>query len=146
MDIVPVTSENRNAILSLSVKSSQLGFIETTAQCLEEADSEPRWRPVGLYEAGQLVGFAMYGAFSNEGPRVWLDRLLIDQHFQSRGYGHKALELLIEKIRAEYNCNTIYLSLYEDNHAALSIYQQYGFYLTGELDTKGEKIMCLNLA
>ena len=37
----------------------------------------------------------------------------------------------------------IYLSVYEENHVAISLYQSYGFKFNGELDTKGEKIMVL---
>lgn len=47
--IVPVTARDREKVLALSVRREQQGFIETTAQCLREAQELPLWRPVGLW-------------------------------------------------------------------------------------------------
>lgn len=73
---------------------------------------------------------------------MWLDRLLIDARYQGRGYGKAALRGLIRQFFAEGH-GAVYLSLYADNAAALKLYQAHGFVFTGELDTKGERIMRL---
>ena len=88
LTIRPVTEQNREEILSLKVKHGQEHFIETTAQCLTEADKLSVWRPVGIYDKETLIGFAMYGLFLEYPPngRVWLDRLLIGAPFQGKGY------------------------------------------------------------
>lgn len=65
LTIHPVTEQNREEILSLKVKHGQEHFIETTAQCLTEADKLSVWRPVGIYDKETLIGFAMYGLFWN---------------------------------------------------------------------------------
>lgn len=142
---VSVTKENYAKIINLKVKKKQEGFIETTSQCLEEASELPLWKPVGIYAENELIGFAMYGLWKNEGinGRVWLDRFLIDEKHQGKGYGKSALPLLINRIFDEYHCDEIFLSLYDNNLQAMLLYQKLGFALTGEVDVHGEKIMVI---
>lgn len=89
----------------------------------------------------------MYGAFEypNNETRIWLDRFLIDHHFQGKGLGKKMLQALIEHLNKIYNCDRIYLSLYEDNQVALALYQKFGFEFNGELDVNQEKVMVKHL-
>lgn len=136
--------KNRKELEMLEIMPEQEGFIETVRECLEEADREAEWRPVGIYDGEILVGFAMYGFFKEDG-RVWLDRLLIDRKYQNRGYGRVAVSALLQRLTEEYTCEQIYLSVYEENEKAISLYQKLGFLFTGERDTKGEKIMVKKL-
>ncbi len=145
--IKPVTEENRTQVLHLHVAPNQKTFIETTAQCLAEADKESRWHPVAIYDEDTLVGFAMYGAFISptKGECVWLDRFLIGEGFQHHGYGEQALVQLIDLLQEEYRCQRIYLSLYDDNTVAKALYQKHGFAFNGELDRNGERVMVKDL-
>ncbi|MBK5443501.1 GNAT family N-acetyltransferase [Peribacillus sp. TH24] len=138
-----VTNENVNDILKLEINTKQKSFIETTEQCLEEAMECKYYKPVGLYSDNSLVGFAMYGFFPEEGKngRVWLDRFLIDARYQGLGLGSIMLKALIQRLTKEYNCNEIYLSVVEDNQAALHLYKKFNFTFNGELDINKEKIM-----
>ena len=78
-----VNSRNRAEVEHLEVFAEQSGFIESVTQCLQEADKLELWRPVGIYDRGMLIGFAMYGYFPEPAPgQVWLDRLLIDKKYQ----------------------------------------------------------------
>lgn len=61
--------------------------------------------------------------------------------YQGRGYAKAAIRLILRRIINEYPNESIYLSVYEENATAISIYKYYGFEFTGEIDTKGEKIM-----
>lgn len=139
----PITSANRKQAEALDVLPEQNGYIESVKQCLTEADSRKSWRPVGIYDGGTLVGFAMYGFFWEYLPlgRVWLDRLLIDQKYQGRGYGKAAVLALLERIRQEYKHKKIYLSVYAENTAAIHLYKALGFQFNGQLDRLGEKVM-----
>ncbi|WMX59002.1 GNAT family N-acetyltransferase [Peribacillus sp. R9-11] len=141
--IIEVTNENVNDILKLGINTKQKSFIETTEQCLEEAMECKYYKPVGLYSDNSLVGFAMYGFFPEEGKngRVWLDRFLIDARYQGLGLGSIMLKALIQRLTKEYNCNEIYLSVVEDNQAALHLYKKFNFTFNGELDINKEKIM-----
>ncbi|MFJ7935916.1 GNAT family N-acetyltransferase [Sporosarcina sp. NPDC096371] len=143
ISIHDVTQDNEEEILGLSVSASQTNFIETTGQCLDEAKEYTQYKPVGLYSNKELVGFAMYGYFIDEtgSGRAWLDRFLIDANYQGVGYGKIMLQALIEKLVQDYSCQQIYLSVFEDNQAAVSLYKKFDFHFNGELDINNEKVM-----
>ena len=140
-----VTAKNRGAVERLALLPEQAGFIESPAECLREADASDFWRPVGIYDGTELIGFAMYGylPFLGEG-QLWFDRLLIDKAFQGRGYAKAAIAALLERLRQEYPCRRVYLSVYGDNAAAIHLYRQAGFSFNGDYDTKGERVMVLD--
>ena len=140
-----VTAKNRGAVEHLALLPEQAGFIESPTECLREADASDFWRPVGIYDGTELVGFAMYGylPFLGEG-QLWFDRLLIDKAFQGRGYAKAAIAALLERLRQEYPCRRVYLSVYGDNAAAIHLYQQAGFSFNGDYDTQGERVMVID--
>ena len=140
--IEPITEQNQKDVLELEAACGQEGFVESVEECLEEAGQWRQWRPVGLYDGDQAVGFAMYGYLVG---RLWFDRLLIDQRFQGRGYGREAVAMLLERIHREYpGKKQIYLSVVEGNDQAAKLYGDFGFAFNGERDTKGEYMMVKN--
>jgi len=142
-EIRDITALNKEEVLALHIADYQQDFIETTQQCLDEAEIDQRFMPVGLYKEGNAVGFAMYGVFPHEDDtqRVWLDRYFIDERYQHQGLGKYFLQQLIDFLQAKYNCQKIFLSVYDNNEVAIQLYQKFGFTFNGELDEKGEKVM-----
>lgn len=137
--IESITEKNENEVLQLETAEGQEGFVESVEECLAESRVWRQWKPVAIYDDTQMVGFAMYGYLLG---RVWFDRLLIDQRFQGRGYGRKAVEALLLRIHKEYpQQSQIYLSVVEGNDQAAKLYQDFGFAFNGERDTKGEHVM-----
>ncbi len=145
--IKEINNNNLEDILNLKVSKDQLDFIESIEDCLKEASENSIWRPVGIYNDDTAVGFAMYGLFSDEGEngRVWLDRFLISYKYQGQGYGKESVKILIKRLYKEYGYKKIYLSVYDDNKAAIDLYKKVGFSFNGEVDSKGEKIMVIDL-
>lgn len=145
--IKKVNENNYEEIESLKVANGQENYIETVEECLEEARKYSVWSPVGIYDEEKVVGFAMYGLFFDEGKngRVWLDRFLISEENQGRGYGKAAVKILINHLYKEYGYDEIYLSVYEDNKNAINLYEKLGFEFNGEDDINGEKVMVINL-
>lgn len=144
-EIRPVDKENLSDILALHVSRNQVGFVESTDECLSDAKHYKNYRPVGLYSDDVLVGFAMYGQFPDEGGRVWMDRLLIDERYQGHGLGRIFVRKLIDYLQQQYCCDKIYLSVFPENSVAISLYESFGFKFSGEKDYGGEEIMVLDL-
>lgn len=152
LKLVPITEENREDVLKLQVGESQRGWIETVEESLDELDHPTNncvWKAVGLYADRVPVGFAMFGqwrdATGRQPDEVWLDRLLIDQAHQGKGYGRQSMFRLVALMQVEYPCSRIYLSVYEDNDSAIRLYRKLGFSFTGKRDINGEMILVLEL-
>ena len=145
LSLQPITAANRKEALTLKTAPGQETYVESVEQCLKEANASSCWRPVAIYDDGLLIGFAMYGFFPEYLPsgRVWMDRLLIDQRYQHKGYGKEAMRLLIDHLQTEYHCRHIYLSIIPGNTTAASLYTHYGFRFNGEKDIHGEHVMVL---
>ncbi|MDV6378298.1 GNAT family N-acetyltransferase [Sporosarcina sp. GW1-11] len=132
-----VTNENWQDVAYLSVHDNQKNFIESNSFSLAQSTFEPEWKSVGLYDGEELIGYAMHGRDKTT-RKVWLDRFMIDRHFQGRGYASRFLKLLLVRIERIYQCNMIYLSIYPDNKKAQYLYEKFGFKLNGEIDNLGE--------
>ena len=142
IQIKEVNEFNRQEILKLRVKDTQVGYIESVEECLQESEEVSLWRPVGLYRDELLIGFAMYGLWQENGEeRVWLDRFLIAADYQGQGLGKQSLNCLLKHIFDEYQCQYIYLSLYDDNQCAFDLYRKFAFVVNGEKDIHGETVM-----
>ena len=144
---VPVDETNIDCVARLRVAAGQEHTVETVAQSWEEAKQFDLWRPVAIVADGNMVGFAMYGCWKDEGEagRVWLDRFLIDVNYQGRGYARPVLTHLLVRMQKEYGCDTIYLSVYADNRVAIRLYESFGFKFNGERDINGELVMVLDI-
>lgn len=144
LTLEPVTIKNRIMAERLEVFPHQVNFVESVRECLKEADELSAWHPVCIWDGDTLIGFAMYGKIPElMNTRLWFDRFLLDKHHQGKGYAKPAFRLVLDEIQTQYPNTNIYLSVYEENQQAITLYQSMGFHFTGELDTKGEKIMLL---
>lgn len=148
LTIRKINKNNFEEIIKLKVSKEQVNFIETIEECLKEAREYPVYKPVAIYDKEIAIGFAMYGLFIDEGEsgRVWLDRFLISQENQGKGYGKESIKLLIKHLYQEYNYNKVYLSVYDNNKGAIVLYSKLGFKFNGEQDVNGENVMVLNLS
>lgn len=148
MQLVEITKENWGAVIMLTTNQDgrhTLGeeFVASNAYSLLQAAYEGGWTVKAIEEAGALVGFAMYG-FCEEVDGYELCRFMIDFKHQRKGYGKKALKLVVETIRQQYACNMLYLSVEPENTRAINLYQRFGFAPTGDV-LEGEAVYCLAL-
>ncbi|KFN01695.1 GNAT family N-acetyltransferase [Bacillus clarus] len=137
LHICEVTANNWRSVAALDVAKEQQYFIESNAFSLAESLYEENGTSVGLYDGETLVGYAMYGWYAKKYESVWLDRFMIDQHFQGNGYAKHFLRLLIQYLQQKFQCKRIYLSLHPDNKLAMGLYESFGFRLTGDIDDDG---------
>lgn len=139
MHFKAIDSTNESEVRNIKLKHGQEKFIETVDQCLEEASIYSQWQPVAVYNGEEVVGFAMYGSF---GPNrdTWIDRIMIDEKYQGRGFGRAAMVKLIDIVSKKYEVNVVYLSIIEENQVARKLYESIGFQYINEKDENGEPI------
>ncbi len=131
-----VTIEDWEDVAYLSVHENQKNFIESNSFSLAQSQFEPEWKSIGLYDGEELVGYAMHGR--EENGNVWLDRFMIDQHHQGKGYAGRFLKILLSRMQEKYKCEKIFLSIYPSNEKAQHLYEKFGFKLNGKIDDVGE--------
>ncbi|MBO1306742.1 GNAT family N-acetyltransferase [Enterococcus sp. 669A] len=142
LTIQPVNQDNWRQVAQLSVQPEQRDFIESNAQSLLEAayDRSLNWHPLALYDGDTMVGFAMIGAHRDES--MWLDRIMMDQHFQGQSYGKHFIPLLLDYMQTNFGVEKVYLSAHEENEKIFAYYERFGFIDSGKHDpANGERIM-----
>ncbi len=137
--IADIDETNECMVRNIKVKPGQAKYIESVDECLAEAKEIQQWHPVAIYSEEEIIGFAMYGSF---GPNkdTWIDRIIIDEKFQGKGLGKKAMLKLIDIVAHEYEIKVIYLSIVEENKVAYQLYKDIGFVFMNEKDPNGELI------
>ena len=68
---------------------------------------------------------------------------MIDRRFQNRGYGTKALNLILELLAAERKYECVEVCVNKEDAPALHVYEKAGFVDTGYIDDDVPD--CLNL-
>ena len=82
--------------------------------------------------ASAVVGTSNGSCVDDNGNTVYmLRRFMIDVRFQGKGYGTKALKLVLEEIQKKYGCDEVYLSTVPENEKAIHMYEKAGFISTG---------------
>ena len=151
-----VNGKNVWDILSLKVAESQKKYVASNDISIIEAYIAVTGNgyafPFGIYENDTPVGFLMIGygtddywddapAIAKGNYNLW--RLMIDDHYQGKGYGKEAVRLAMDFIRTRPCGSAVYcwLSYEPENDVARKLYQSFGFTETGEYD--GEEMIAV---
>jgi diamine N-acetyltransferase len=138
-----VSRDTVRVICDLSVSKSQEQFVAPNSVSIAEAyfTKEAWFRAV--YAGETPVGFVMLWENPTEGKH-FLWRFMIDEKYQGRGYGKRALGLVIQHVKQNPKAQEIGLSYREGGGSPKSFYERIGFRDTGEM-VDGEHEMKLTL-
>lgn len=126
-----ITKETVNSILNLSVTKAQEQFVASNAVSIAQAHfSADAWFRA-IYADETPVGFLMLSDQPDKGE-YFLWRFMIDAQHQGKGYGRRALELLIEHVKTRPNAKELFLSHVPGPGSPEGFYRQSGFEHTGE--------------
>ncbi len=136
----PVTPDNLEAVLALTVADSQKGFVSSTAHSLAQAYVYHQTAfPFAVYADDTPVGFLMFGFYEARSQyTIW--KFLIDQRYQGLGYGREALGLGIEYMRQRFAVRELYTGVVPGNRAAKALYRSMGFAETGLVENGMEEM------
>lgn len=136
--LLPV--DERNSFLGdkLFVTSNQIeaNLVLSVPTAIKEANKHKWAKPYFICLDNKVIGYTAL-VFDETIPKKesqhWLWQFTIDQHYQNKGYGSKALELILDHFR-ENKVSVITLSTKPTNHHALHLYKKFGFVSTGEIN------------
>ena len=130
--IEPVDAGNWRDIYALEVHENQKAFVADPGYYLCLCAFGDTWHPLAVYRGNTPVGFLMW-AIDQEDNSCWLGGILIDKSHQRKGYGRKAMELAMDRLRKERHPDSFALS-YAPENGARNLYQSLGFVETGEME------------
>ena len=150
-EIRPVTKDNWRELIKLQVREDQKHFVASNLYSIAEShfgdDIEGHWDlfPYGIYDDNVPVGFLMYG-LNLEHPKqqAFIERLMVDEKFQGKGYGRFGMEKLLEIFRADERIREVGISYEPENEGARKLYASLGFVEPGEM-VGGETLAVLKL-
>ena len=144
-----ITSENIKAILALRVTEAQRKvYPRSNGYSIAEghfpADGDPVWMRA-IYAGGIPVGFLMTSEAPDQGE-YFLWRLMIDAKYQGEGYGSRAVQLLIDRIKDSPNPKALVTSHIKNDGDAGAFYQKLGLAYTGEILDGCDHVMRIDLS
>jgi diamine N-acetyltransferase len=121
-----IDADNFWDIVSLDVSESQHEFILSNAVSIAQSKVQPECIPLAIYNDKIPVGFAMYCIDRDDGE-YWIYRLMIDERYQSKGFGKAAMQLLLNEIQRDKLHNKIFLGVHTESIRAVKLYENLGF-------------------
>lgn len=140
-----VNESNWTIVARLSVSLEQQSFLDSPIGIIARGYvyRDCNARVFAIVNDDEIVGVALVRNLDEEPACYDLQQFMIDQRFQNRGYGKKALQLIIEMLSKERKYPCIEVCVNKRARAALTIYQKAGFADTGYIDDSAPE--CLNL-
>jgi len=134
-----VTAETVRSICRLTVAPDQDRFVAPNAVSIAEAHFTPEAWFRAVYADDTPVGFVMLERIP-ERHEYGLWRFMIAAPFQRRGYGRRALELVVEDVRsADPAATELVTSWVPGDGSPEGFYTRFGFEPTGEVE-EGELV------
>lgn len=150
-EIRPVTKDNWETLIDLKVRDDQKNFVASNLYSIAQSqfgdEFEGHWDlfAYGIYDGDTPVGFLMYGFnFSHPSQQAYIQRLMVDEKFQGKGYGRFGMEKMLEIFRADERVKEVSISYEPENDVARKLYASLGFVETGRI-IEGEAEAVLKL-
>ena len=143
--LLDVTEENWLEVARLSVNKEQKNFVAPAIGILARGYvyRNCNSRIIVFADDDNIVGAALVRDLDEEPACYDLQEFMIDRRFQNRGYGTKALSLILELLAAERKYECVEVCVNKEDAPALHVYEKAGFVDTGYIDDDAPD--CLNL-
>ncbi|MBS1517361.1 MAG: GNAT family N-acetyltransferase [Bacteroidetes bacterium] len=123
-----IDENNWRECIKLRVGNDQKRFVATNENGLALAYVHKEMNPLAIYNEELMVGFIMYARDPDDGI-FYINRFMIDEKFQGKGFGREALAMLLNELR-ERKIEKVDILHKPDNFHAIKLYQSLGFELT----------------
>jgi len=129
-----VTGETVRTICRLSntLTPPQSHMVAPNSVSIAEAHFEPRAWFRAIYADETPVGFIMLYDDPEE-PVYFLWRLMVAAPYQGKGFGRKAVELLIDRVRTRPGATELVVSCHEGDDGPEGFYRKLGFRRNGKM-------------
>lgn len=136
VELKQIDENNFPDAFNLKLGEGQQDFVSHPIRSLAQAYVyRNQCTPFGIYSDGKMVGYVMV-IYDYDIPEYDIWHMMIDESEQGKGYGSKALDLVLEYIRTKPfgDSGRIVLTCNEKNENAIRLYREKGFTPTGIAD------------
>jgi diamine N-acetyltransferase len=125
-----VTGDTVWVVCNLRVSKEQEQFVAPNAFSIAQAHFSPEAWFRAIYADEVPVGFVMLKQVPEKGS-YYLWRFMVDERYQKKGYGRRALQLVIEHVRSMPHADELTLSYHKGDGCPQPFYEKLGFRDTG---------------
>ncbi len=122
------TRGNFEKLISLQVTEEQKNFVASNLYTIAQMQFKEEKIAKGIYLDDVPVGLIAYDL---EDYDIW--RLMIDSQYQGKGYGRKAMELVLDILRKDGRLKTARTSIIVGNIAMRNLIESLGFKENGNI-------------
>ena len=136
MRLISITEDNWTDVASLAVKEEQKGYVAPAIGILARGYvfRDCNGKVYAFENDGVIVGTALVREFTDEPLGYDLQQFMVDERYQRKGYGSRALELILDELRAENRYDHVELCVKKADVEAIRLYQKHGFIDSGYID------------
>ena len=136
MRLISVTEDNWMDVASLSVKEEQKKYVAPAIGILARGYvyRNCNAKIYAFENDGVIVGTALVREFTDEPLGYDLQQFMIDEKYQGKGYGSRALELILDELRKEGRYDHVELCVKKADAEAIRLYGKHGFTDSGYVD------------
>ncbi|WP_340608419.1 GNAT family N-acetyltransferase [Xenorhabdus bharatensis] len=141
--LTDVTKDNYEAVCDLSVTDEQLSYVAENVYSIVQSKFNPSYQTRAICLNGEPVGFFMWVPDADQRITIW--RFMIDQNYQKKNIGRKALVLAIDEIGRTDQLEEIAISYNPKNIIAKNLYASVGFVEVGMDEEVGEMLAVIRI-
>ncbi|WMC91430.1 GNAT family N-acetyltransferase [Kineothrix sp. MB12-C1] len=139
-----INEDNFRAVVGMKLEGEQSKYVASNVYSLAQAWLYPEEaKPYAIYKDEEIIGFMMLD-WDEEERECGIWRFMIANDQQGKGYGRKALEYAVNRIKETGKFDYVSLDYAPGNNVGKHLYESVGFRETGEIE-EGEIIMKLDL-
>ncbi|HFI0394186.1 TPA: GNAT family N-acetyltransferase [Streptococcus suis] len=127
-----VNKDNFDAVLQVKLAEADERKVASVEYSLAQAwlyREEGHLFPYAVKSGQKVVGFVLLAIQEDKSYYVW--RLLIDSHYQNRGYGKEVIRQVIGLAKENPSCHTVTMNYVIGNHKMRYILEKFGFQSVG---------------
>ncbi|ETS29402.1 acetyltransferase [Photorhabdus khanii NC19] len=138
--LTDVNKDNYEDVCDLSVADHQYEYVAENTWSLVESKFNPSYQTRTICLDDKPVGFFMWVPETDQRISIW--RFMVDQHYQNKGIGRKAMLLALDEISRTDGLEEIEICYNPNNPVARNFYSSFGFVEVG-MDEDNEDMLAM---
>ena len=138
--LINVDENNWTELTSLKLSEEQLKYVASPIGILARGYiyRNSNARVFGIQKENRIIGMLMVRDIDEKPECYELQQFLIDVNYQNKGYGHKALKLILDYLYVEGRYDNVEVCVKKEDVNAIKLYKKIGFIDTGYIDPNVE--------